>query len=168
MFTNIALTVLLALMVVQNVKWILSSLNPKKRHFEARLKTLEKNIWDKDFEKFQTLEIREGVRLDRDKAMEKVDAFETELLREHKPETIAQLTAQRDEAKADAARFEAQIGMLDREVNGKPYVPAHKVKNTETGEETEVPVDMGQQGITDTIASLSELKKMFVSYLQTL
>lgn len=134
--------------------------NPKRKHFEKKLAGIQAQIFDKEFQKHQAIQIREEVRLDRDRALEAVDAFETELKKEgHQPNTISELTAKRDEAKANADRFTAQMKMVDEQVEGVAYVPANAEKGT-----AEV---IGQQGINDTISSLNEVRKMVVSYLKT-
>ncbi len=152
--TNLLLTVLvvLALFIYRDqFKKVFTS--PKKRHFLMKLDQANAQIWDLEFQKYQTLEMREMIRLDRDRAMETADAFRVELEREHKEETKKELEAKKLQAEDNAKRFGAQMEMLDGEVNGRPYV------NDE---------NPGKQGINDTIASIAEVRKMFVAYLARL
>lgn len=125
----------------------------KKKYFQRKLQNTREAIWGLEFKKFQTIELREQIRKDRDRAKEAVDAFEAELKRDHKEGTTEALEKQKAEAQENADRFEAQIKMLDAEVAGRPYVS---------------PEDQGEQGITDNIAALNEMVKMFVSYINTL
>lgn len=128
--------------------------SPKKRHFLRRLANAQASIWDKEFQTFQTQEMREMIRLDRDRAQEAADAFRVESENPiHKPETKTELEKKQKIALDNVTRFTAQMKMLDEEVAGRPYVSEE---------------DPGKQGLRDTIASLNELKKMFVSYLKTL
>lgn len=130
--------------------------SPRKRHFITRLRNIEVSIWDKEYLKHQAREIREGVRLDRDRALEAADALKIEVAKDHAPETKKELEDRLAHQIDNAQRFEAQIKMLDEQVEGRPYSPASEGKEA----------DPGVQGINDTLGSLAEMRKMLTSYLK--
>lgn len=161
MFTNILLIALIVLHIVSFRESLLVLLRGEKRQlFYQKLKQARNEIWGLEFKKFQTLELIELIRLDRDKAKEAADACRVESEREHKPETKTELLAKKAIAEDNAERFEKQIVMLQNEVNGVAYNPGDPNKGIEPNQ--------GQQGLNDTIASINEIIKMFVLYLRTL
>lgn len=127
--------------------------NRKKRYFLGKFWTLQRQIWELEFKKHSTLEIRELIRFDRDRLMESVDALNVELKKEHKDGTKEELEKRKAEFEDTIKRYEAQMKMLDEEVTGLPY---------------KSPEDPGKQGIDDTIASLMETKKMVEGYMKTI
>lgn len=161
MLTNILLAILVVLyLIIYRLQIRLSLMGAKKRHFFERLNRVNQDIWDKEFQKLQTMEMRESIRLDRDRAMEAVDAFKVVLKTDHKPETVTELESKKKQAEDNAERFTAQLRMLDEEVVGAPYMPANPSKGLEER--------LGKEGLNDTIASTNEVKKMIVSYIKSL
>lgn len=127
--------------------------NRKKRYFLGKKWTLQRQIWELEFKKHSTMEIRELIRLDRDRLKESVDALNVELGKEHKDETKKELESRKVVLEDTIGRYEAQMKMLDEEVQGLPY---------------KSPEDVGKQGIDDTIASLMETLKLVESYVKSL
>lgn len=168
MLTNTLLIVLVVLWVfIYRKQFTLFFMSAKKRHFIEKLENVTKSIWDKEFQKFQALEMREAIRLDMDRQNEAVDAFKVELARpDHKPETLAVLTAKMTEAQNNANRFKAQIQMLDNEIAGQPFNPG----NAGDSEKGIAPADPtpGTQGLNDVLASMNEVGKMFKAFIKTL
>lgn len=119
----------------------------------GKLWTVQRQIWELEFKKHSSLEIRELIRFDRDRLMESVDALNVELGKEHKEETHKELESRKAQLEDTIKRYEAQMKMLDEEISGLPYVS---------------PENPGKQGINDTIASLMETKKMVESYIKTI
>lgn len=161
MITNILIIVLIVLHAVSFRESLLVLVRgEKKQHFYSKLKQARGQAWEMEFKKFQTMELMELIRLDRDKAKEAADACRVESEREHKPETKAELLQKKTIAEDNAERYEKQIVMLQNEVNGVAYNPGDPEKGIEP--------NPGQQGLNDTIAAIGEITKMFVLYLKTL
>jgi hypothetical protein len=153
MITNILLSILVLLYVIiyhQNILRTFKS--PRTKFIEFKLEQTDTQIMEKEIQKFSALEMRESIRLDRDKSSEACDALEAEAKRDHKEGTTETLTAKLKDMREDVVRYERQMQMLDDEVNGLPY---------------QSPENPGKQGINDIIASLNEARKMFVSYLES-
>lgn len=121
--------------------------NKKKRFFKAKIDAVTKNIWDLEFKVEKTLQVREGVRQDRDKMKDAQFKIETEL--KTKPND-KKLTDELAQVVDTINRYEKQMKMLDDQING---VPAHED-------------NPGENGINDTISSLAELRKMYQDYLR--
>lgn len=118
----------------------------KYRFFARKVKAVTKQIWDYEFKVEKTMQIREGIRRDRDSL---IDA-------QHKLEAAFKAAPNDKKVEADylavndnIKRFEAQMKMLDDQING---VPAN-------GD------NPGENGVNDTIASLAELRQMYKQYL---
>lgn len=126
--------------------------NQKKKYFKLKARNVQKMIWDLEFKIFKVRELREGIRLDRDRALETVHALDAEIKRDHEPETLKELEAQKKLHQENAERFEKQLKMLDVEIEGQPA-------------EGDNP---GVQGINDQLAGLRELVKMINEYLREL
>lgn len=129
------------------------TLNKKKKHFEEKIWNVTRTMWDKEFQKASSLELKEAIRLDRDRQMETIAALELELGKDHEAGTKKELERQRDEAKEKADRYEKQMQMIDIEVEGSPFVS---------------PDDPGRQGINDVLGNLAETKRMLESYVARL
>lgn len=119
----------------------------------GKIWNLQRQIWDFEFKKHSTLELREQIRIDRDRQMEQLDALSLEIEKSHKADTKKELENRLSQAKETVGRFESQMKMLDEEVNGVPF---------------KSPEEPGRQGINDTLGSLAETKKMVENYLKTL
>lgn len=125
----------------------------KKRHFKDKLQGVERMIYDLEFKKFKTNEIREGVRMEYDNQKSKLHVLEERTKNFTGEEgDKKRLEDQVMLLKRDMERFEAQMKQLDLDVHGsKPTV--------------EYPD--GVQGINHQIDSLQELKVMLKDWVKT-
>lgn len=122
--------------------------NTKKKHFKRKLKNLDKTIWDLEFKKQQAGVLREKIRLDRDNKLNHRNMVEAKL-KENKTEELEKALT---EANDTLTRFEAQLKMIDEQIQG----------GTPTQE------DPSGEGVMGQIARLYELKKMVIDYIATL
>lgn len=127
--------------------------NAKKSFFKKKLVDCQKVIWELEFKIAKSRQLREGIRQDREFAVENVAQIEARLKqkdisKEEKEQLETSLAIHKD----NVQRYERQITMVDNEING---IPAN-------GE------DPGQEGIKDRIAGYAELREMYKSYLKTL
>lgn len=127
------------------IKW---ATNRKYRLFAKKIKNVQMTIWEFDFKVMKSQQIREGVRQDRERAVEALQQVEAQLKAAPTPELEAQKKGFLD----NIARYEKQMQMIDRQVQGF------------NGSETEEPV----VGILEEIGSLSELREMYKQYLTTI
>lgn len=144
-------TLLLSIVAIFSVFYAVNALKPdsKKSFFKREMTRVKKQIWDTEFKIEKTLQIREGIRRDRDGLVDQ----------RHKLEAAFKATPNDKQIEADLkevndtiSRYERQMKMLDNQIQG---VPAE-------GE------DPGENGLNDTIASLSELKMMYEQYIAKL
>lgn len=122
--------------------------NTKKKHFKRKLKNLDKTIWDLEFKKQQAGVLREKIRLDRDNKLNHRNMVEAKL-KENKTEELEKALT---EANDILTRFEAQLKMIDEQIQGG----------------TPTPEDPSGEGVMGQIARLYELKKMVIDYIATL
>lgn len=129
--------------------------NEKKKHFKGKLRGAQKMIWDLEFKRFKTLEIREEVRQEYDAQKSKLSIIETQIKAEKEKPTLGKDEFKRLEdaqviTKRDAERFMAQMIQLDVEVNGS--VPTEQYPD-------------GVTGINAQLDSLRELVAMLKQYI---
>lgn len=132
--------------------------NKKKKHFKRMQKGVEKTIWDLEFKRFKTLEVREGVREDYDNTNSKVSNLDKFIKDEEAVPTIekgelARKHDERDLLKRDAERYKVQMDELDLQAMGS--------------EKTNDYPD-GVAGLNDQIDSLHELKVVIKNYIKNL
>lgn len=124
--------------------------NTKKKHFKRKLKNLDKTIWDLEFKKQQAGVLREKIRLDRDNKLNHRNMVEAKLkLEENKNEELEKALT---EANDTLTRFEAQLKMIDEQIQGG----------------TPTPEDPSGEGVMGQIARLHELRIMLTNYIKTL
>ncbi len=133
--------------------------NRQYRLFHKKIKQVQASIWEHEFKIAKSRQIREGVRQDRDRAMEAMHQIDVMLKanEEGKTDKIAEdalVKIQQDRANLEenARRYELQMRMIDEQIMGRPAI----------GE------DPGVQGIMDTIKALIELQKMYRDYASKL
>lgn len=120
--------------------------NAKKKFFKRKIKAVTCQIWDLEFKVEKSLQVREGVRQDRDRMNDAKNKVEAALKAKPKDEALLK----EFEGIVDTIkRYELQMKMIDNEING--------VKA-----EGENP---GQNGIMETIDSLAELRRMLKDYV---
>jgi len=90
--------------------------NAKKRHFKRKLKDVEKMQWDWVFKLHKTKLLREDIRKEHDRIVERIDAFETQLKGDNKKETKEELTKQKEGSESDLKQIKQQIEQLDTEI----------------------------------------------------
>lgn len=111
-------------------------------------------IWDFEFKKFKTLEIREEIREKYDQLNAKLDALNTKIESEtaqkgKKDADVARLQDDKVRLERDIERLKSQMKDLDLEVFGSKPTQEHP---------------HGLQGITHTLDSLRELQGMLKEY----
>lgn len=129
------------------LKWLS---NRKYRVFARKAKDVDVAIWEQDFKIAKSRQIREGIRQDRERTLEAVNRISAAVDAEQDPEKKKALEAERASHADNATRYEAQMRMIDNQING---VPAQ-------GE------NPGENGILETIQSLAELRAMYQQYMK--
>jgi hypothetical protein len=147
---------LLGIIAVSEVSRLLMThrATTKKMHFKQKLDGVKKMVWDMQFKKFKTSEIREDVRKEYDMMKARIDALDTQIKTwpKEKPEgDRKRLEDDRVRADVDVKRFEQQIKELDVQIAG----------SKRTNEYPE-----GVQGITQDIEGLMELESMLRDWLK--
>jgi hypothetical protein len=148
----------------------------KKKYFQNSLEGAQKMIWDREFKRFKTLEIREEVRMQYDSLKAKVqmikDRMKTfpaldpklaelpysdpQLIKEKKQKWSDEENKLDDEKvlmERDIERYQAQMKMMDETITGV----APTADNPE-----------GSIGLDSEIESLQELKGLYKAYIKTL
>lgn len=122
--------------------------------FRRKIRDVTYTIWETEFKISKSRQVREGVRQDRDRAMEGAHQMTamlqglTDTSTTQYADTAKQLEAQTENVR----RYEAQMRMIDEQING---ISAN-------GE------NPGQQGILDMIKGYTELRSMYKDYLKQL
>ncbi len=124
--------------------------NRKYRIFSKKIKDVNVSIWEFEFKIAKSRQVREGVRQDRDNAIESVLQIDTRLKVTTDEAEIEKMNKDKAIYTDNIQRYEAQMKMIDEQIRGV-------LAKDE---------DPGQQGILDTIKSLIELKQMYQSYLK--
>lgn len=132
--------------------------NKQKTYFRKKLEGVQKLIWDLEFKRYKTHEIREDIRTLHNDSKSKLAILETQIKSEKEKPTmekgeIARLDDRKVLFDRDIKRFEEQMKGLDLEVEGsKP-----------TAEYQE-----GVQGINQQLDALRELQGMLEEYIKEL
>lgn len=135
--------------------------NTQKTYFKKRQKSVQCTIWDLQFKRFKTLEVREEIRQVYDQNKAKLQAVETTIKQQNelpkdkrmKKEDLANLQDQTERLKRDIARYEAQMKAVDIEVHG----------SKQTNEYPD-----GVNGMDQQLEALQELKGMLGNYIKNL
>lgn len=130
--------------------------NEKKRHFKKKLKGSQKLIWDLEFKRFKTLEIREEIRQQYDGMKSKLAIVKNQIEAEKKQPTVSPDELKRLEDSdvvltRDSERLLAQMKHLDVEVNGS--APTEEYPD-------------GMTGLNPQLESLRELIGMLKEYIK--
>jgi predicted nucleic acid-binding Zn-ribbon protein len=128
-------------------------LNEQQKYFKAKLSGVQKTIWDLEFKRFKTREIREEIRVEYDQMRARLAPLEDALTKTKDKKELAALTEQKAAVESDANRFMAQMKHLDAEVAGSGV--------------TEQYPD-GLQGINQQLDALRELQQMIKEYIKIL
>lgn len=124
----------------------------EKKYFLDKAEGVQKAIWDAEFKRFKTREIREEIRATYDASKNRLVSLEAEIEKEkakEKSEILPGMEDQRVILERDTARYLEQMKQLDIEVEGAP----------QTNENPE-----GVQGINQYLESLRELHSMVLDY----
>lgn len=126
--------------------------NKKYRFFKNKIYDVQTAIWEMEFKVAKARQVREGVRLDRDRAVESINMINArlgnkELSKEDKEKYEKELASITD----NKARYERQMQMIDDEINGAPAT-----------QEREMVV-----GILERLKGYAELQAMYKEYLKT-
>lgn len=132
--------------------------NKKYRYFVKKLQGVKFMIYDLEFKRYKTAEIREEIRQLYDGKKSQVLSLEEKVKEERKNGKLPEGDIKRIEdeivlSKRDVERFEDQLKNFDLEINGsKPTA--------------EYP--QGVQGIADQLEALHELEQMLKNYISKL
>lgn len=124
----------------------------KYRVFAKKMRDVQISIWELDFKIAKSRQIREGVRQDRERMMGALVNLEAAYKDEKDKARLATLDTEKAALTENARRYEAQIRMVDEQING-------------VAAEGDNP---GQEGILDRIRALAELREMYKQYLTTI
>lgn len=128
-------------------------LNKKYWFFKKKISDVTKSIWEIEFKINKSRQMRESIRQDRDKMVEYVMQVETAIKgSENDPEAIERYTKELEGAKSNIGKYEGQMKMLDDQIVG---IPAN-------GE------DPGENGLSDTVKGLLELRLMYREYIKSM
>lgn len=128
----------------------------QKNHFKQKLDGVGKMIWDLDFKKYKTREIREDIRKLYDNAKSRKYGLEEQIKNWPADKDAGDKARLEDEVvrlTKDIERNEAQLKDLDMQVEGAKPSPQYPD---------------GVSGINDQIDSLMELKQMLKDWTKTL
>ena len=128
--------------------------NPsQKAYFKSKIKGTQKLIWDLEFKKFKTTEVREDIRKEYDYMKSRISSFGLKKETEKDEAEKARIEDSIVLAKRDKDRLEQQIKELDVEIKG-----AKKSKDYPDGAD----------GMVQNIESLGELTGMLKDWVKTL
>lgn len=131
----------------------------KYRFFYKKVNDVQYSIWDMEFKIIKSREVREGVRQDRDRAIENIQMIEAAL---NNPNITEEYKAKAESDKAvytdNVSRYEKQMKMIDDQIRGVKATPA-----TETDEG-----NPGIQGITETVEAYIELRNNYKKVLTSI
>lgn len=128
----------------------------KKEHFKSKLEGTQKMVWDLEFKKFKTAEIREDVRKEYDYMQSRIDTINKSIQDFPKNKDKAERARLEDDkvrAERDLGRLKGQIEHLDLDIKGSK--PTNQYPD-------------GVSGIEDQINSISELTKMLKNWIKKL
>lgn len=135
------------------------TLNKKKKFFKAKIEEVTKTIWELEFKIAKSRQIREGVRQDRDRAVENKGHVVERLKNEKDKEKIKELEEQVKLNEENIKRYEAQMKMIDDQIQGSDQ------QNPSDEYPDGVPAVVG---ILEKIKSFTELRIMYQEYLKQL
>lgn len=149
------ITILLAVIALSEVTRLILTHKPttKKAHFKLKFDSVKKMIYDLEFKRFKTKEIREGVRGEYTFMKSRIQNFEEQIKNWGKKDVNEKkrVEDQKVLAERDLQRFEAQLKQLDVEIDG--IKPNSEYTN-------------GHEGITQQIESLQELLSMLKDWIK--
>ena len=132
--------------------------NKQKDHFKTKLEGVTKTIWDIEFKRFKTLEIKEEIREQYDQGKARLSGLLPKIEKAKKDgkmskDEIGRLEDEKVILERDTDRYKLQIDQLEVEVNGSKPTDEYKE---------------GVQGISQQLDALHELKDMIKAYIKSL
>ena len=90
--------------------------NNKKKHFQKKLSDIGIMLWDWEFKLHKVRLLREDIRKEHDRVVERLDALTVQIdKKDNKEETIAELTKQKEGSEKDLEAIKGQLTQLDTE-----------------------------------------------------
>ena len=144
-------TILLGILVLFATIYFVNALRPdsKKAYFKRRINATTKEIWENEYKVEKSLQVKEGIRQDRDRIIDARYKAEAALKATPDDKQLIEEIAGFNET---IKRYEAQMVMIDKQVNG---VAAEGN-------------DPGEQGLQDIISALAESRAMLKDYVAKL
>ena len=133
--------------------------NKKKRYFKKKLQAVQNAIFDLEFKRFKTLEIREGIRKEYDNLRSRLEVLNTQIEKESAPKGL------RETAIDEFKRLEDQKVILEKDIETK--------KNQMEGLDAEVnglaasAENQATPGINHQLDAYRELAGMIKEYVKT-
>lgn len=126
----------------------------EKEHFKSKLEGTQKMIWDLEFKRFKTREVREDVRREYDNKMQNLAAAQ---------ETLKNWP--KDGDKAEKARIDDHIVLLERDIE------RHKAQMDEldievAGSKPTKDLPDGHMGIDQQLESLRQVRAMLEDWIE--
>ena len=128
-------------------------LNEQQKYFKAKLGGVQKTIWDLEFKRFKTREIREEIRVEYDQMRARLAPLEEALKNAANEGEQRTIEEQKAAVESDTNRFMAQMKHLDVEVAGSGVTPEYPD---------------GVQGINQQLDALRELQQMIKEYIKVI
>lgn len=126
-------------------------ISKKYRFFHRKLYQVQASIWETEFKISKSRQVREGVRQDRDRAIEALHQIEARTKGEQDTHKKGELEKEVEAFIANVKRYEAQMKMIDDQIKGA------------AGDETHEPI----VGLMEQLKSYIELKLMYQDFLRT-
>lgn len=130
------------------LKWLTSR---KYRYFYRKVIDVQNSIFEYEFKVAKSRQVREGIRQDRDRAVEGTQQIKVAIEGAKDQDQKTKLETEYASMVDTVKRFEAQMGMIDAQIQG--------------GEANRTEVNPAGIGILEQIKSLTELRLMYQDYL---
>lgn len=125
--------------------------NKQKKYLKRKIEQTQYMIWDLEFKRYKTLEMRDEIREEHDGLKSRLELIENQLKTELTKEQTAEVEEQKKAVEEKIGKYQAQMEMLDFEIIG--------LRPNEQYPE-------GVQGINEQLDALQSLKAMYEEYLE--
>lgn len=122
--------------------------NTKKSFFKEKVRDVTKAIWELEFKIAKARQLREEIRADRGHALERVNVLDTMIEGSKDEAQKKEMTEQKETLIDNAKRYESQMAMIDKQING----------DSESKEPSHI----------ETLKAMTELREMYKAYIKTL
>jgi len=140
--------------------------NKEKEYFEKKLVGIQCMIWDLQFKRYKTAEIREGIRQEYDTLKAKLSLLETKIKQQKKKPTME---------KGEIARLDDQKVILERDIkrklegdDGLRIIGLKQLDMQVKGLPKSNDYPEGVAGVNDQIDAFRELMEMLRIYIKAL